>query len=52
MLDLAEVRAVRVSLDGETYRMRSPLKGHANLAFRAVGVRPPALAEHLGPASS
>jgi hypothetical protein len=47
--DLAEVRAVRVRLDDKVYRMRTDLKGHASTAFRAVGVRPPALAENVSP---
>ncbi len=47
LADLSEVRAVRVRLADERYRMRTDLKGHANLAFRAVGVRPPPLAQRL-----
>jgi hypothetical protein len=46
--DLSQVRAIHVRLDGERYRMRTELKGHASLAFRAIGVRPPELAERLG----
>jgi hypothetical protein len=45
--DLSQVRAIRVRLEGERYRMRTELKGHAHLAFRATGVRPPPLAERL-----
>ena len=45
--DLSQVRAIRVRLDGERYRMRTELRGRAHLAFRAVGIRPPALAEVL-----
>jgi hypothetical protein len=47
--DLSEVRAVRVRLDGKLYRMRTEFKGHASTAFRALGVRPPALAEPVTP---
>ena len=42
--DLSQVRAVRVRLNDERYLMRTELRGHASLAFRAVGVRPPPLA--------
>lgn len=45
--DLSQLRALRVRLDGELYRLRTELKGTADRAFRAVGVRPPALAEKL-----
>jgi hypothetical protein len=47
LTDLGQVRAIRLRRDGERYRMRTELKGLANLAFRAVGVRVPALAEKL-----
>lgn len=43
--DLAQVRAVTVRLDRERYLLRTELKGHAGLAFRAVGLRPPPLAQ-------
>ncbi len=46
--DLAQVRAVTVRLEEERYLLRTELKGHAGLAFRAVGVRPPPLAQALG----
>jgi Transposase DDE domain len=47
MEDLSQLRAVRVRLDGERYLMRTELKGHAHEAFRAVGLRPPPLAQSL-----
>jgi hypothetical protein len=47
MLDLAQVRAIRVKLGDERYRMRTAFKGDVDLAFRAVGVRPPRMAEVL-----
>jgi hypothetical protein len=47
MLDLAQVRAIRVKLGDERFRMRTAFKGHVDLAFRAVGVRPPPMAEPL-----
>jgi len=45
--DLSQLRALRVRLDGELYLLRTDLKGTADRAFRAAGVRPPALAEKL-----
>jgi hypothetical protein len=47
MADLAQVRAIHLNLEGERYRLRTQLKRHANLAFRAVGLRPPPLAESI-----
>jgi hypothetical protein len=48
MRDLAEVRAVDVTLDGKQYRLRTELRGSASLAFNAAGVRPPATLTYLG----
>jgi transposase len=45
--DLGSVRAVTVQLGGETYRMRTPLRGAAGRIFAAVGLKPPPLAEPL-----
>jgi hypothetical protein len=45
--DLSQLRAIRVRLDDQRYLMRSELRGHAGTAFRAVGLRPPALAQPL-----
>ncbi len=45
--DLSSLRALRVRLDGAPYLLRTELRGRANEAFRALGVRPPALAEKL-----
>lgn len=45
--DLSQLRALHVRLDGVLYLLRTELKGTADRAFRAVGVRPPALAEKL-----
>jgi hypothetical protein len=47
--DLAQVRAVTVRLDDQRYLMRTELKGHASEAFRAVGLRPPPLAQLVTP---
>lgn len=41
MRDLGQVHAVRVELDGRNYLLRTDLKGVANQAFLAAGVRPP-----------
>jgi hypothetical protein len=50
MRDLAQVHAVTVDLDGQRYRLRTDLTGHAHEAFAAAGVRPPPSITHLGPA--
>ncbi len=47
--DLSQVRAVTVRLDDQRYLMRTELKGHASEVFRAVGLRPPPLAQLLTP---
>ena len=39
---LTELRAVEIRLDGRTYLTRTELTGHAPLAFKALGTRPPA----------
>jgi hypothetical protein len=41
MRDLAEVRAVEITLDGVRYSLRTDLRGDAHHAFAAAGVRPP-----------
>jgi hypothetical protein len=45
--DLSQLRALRVRLDGELYRLRTEFRGSADRAFRAVGVRPRAVAEKI-----
>ena len=45
--DLSQMRAIRVQLDQERYLMRAELQGHAHEVFRAVGLRPPPLAQPL-----
>jgi hypothetical protein len=47
MRNLAEVRAVEVTLDDQRYRLRTELHGNAAAAFAAAGVRPPRVCEHL-----
>lgn len=47
MRDLAEVRAVDVTLDGERFVLRTELRGSANAAFAAAGVRPPSTVTKL-----
>jgi hypothetical protein len=39
---LTEFRAVEIRLDGRRYLTRTELAGHAPLAFKALGIRPPA----------
>lgn len=51
MRDLTEVRAVDVTLDGKSYRLRTDLRGSAFQAFAAAGVRPPSPLTHLGDAT-
>ncbi len=46
--DLAQVQAVEVTCDGQRYRLRTDLQGHAAAAFAAAGVRPPALLTAIG----
>jgi DDE family transposase len=48
MRDLADVRAVELTLDGQRYHLRTELPGHAFEAFAAAGVRPPSLVTPLG----
>lgn len=48
MRDLAEVRAVDVSLDDKLYRLRTDLRGTAFDAFAAAGVRPPSALTLVG----
>lgn len=38
---LEQVKAVEINLDGKRYLARTELVGHADLAFRALGTRPP-----------
>jgi hypothetical protein len=48
MRDLADVKAVQVTLDGQRYQLRTDFHGAAAAAFTAAGVRPPRIAELLG----
>jgi len=41
LMDLSQLKAVDLEVDGTKYLARTELVGHAGLAFRAVGVRPP-----------
>jgi hypothetical protein len=47
MRDLDQVKAVEVTVDGQRYRLRTELAGHAAAAFAAAGVRPPRLVTPL-----
>ncbi len=51
MRDLAELRAVELTVDGQRYRLRTELRGSAFAAFAAAGVRPPPAVTPLGPAA-
>jgi hypothetical protein len=51
MRDLAEVKAVDVSLDDKLYRLRTDLRGSAFDAFAAAGVRPPSALTLIGDAT-
>jgi hypothetical protein len=48
MRDLAELKAVDVTLDDQLYRLRTDLRGSAFEAFAAAGVRPPSVITHRG----
>ena len=41
LIDLEEVRAVEIEVDGKRYVVRTELQGEASSAFSAVGLRPP-----------
>lgn len=43
--DLQQLKAVQITIDGETYLIRTELLGKAFDAFKAVGLRPPARVE-------
>ena len=47
MRDLAELRAVYVTVDEQRYRLRTELRGKAAAALAAAGVRAPRVCEHL-----
>jgi hypothetical protein len=48
MRDLQQVQSVMVELDGQSYQLRTDLKGAAHQAFAAAGVRPPPTVSPLG----
>jgi len=39
--DLTRVKAVKLSVNGKDFVVRTELRGDAHLAFKAVGARPP-----------
>jgi hypothetical protein len=51
MRDLADVKAVELTLDDQRYRLRTELPGSAFEAFAAAGVRPPSVVTPLGAVS-
>jgi len=46
--DLSQLRAIGLQLEGRSYLLRSALTGSAHVAFKAVRLRPPPLAQLLG----
>jgi hypothetical protein len=47
MRDLSQLRAIGLRLEGTRYLLRTDLAGAAHVAFKAVGLRPPPLAQLL-----
>lgn len=45
--DLSQVRAIALRLEAHRYLLRTDLTGSAHIAFKAVGLRPPPLAQPL-----
>lgn len=45
--DLSQIRAIGLRLDDHRYLLRTDLTGVAHLAFKAMGLRPPPLAQPL-----
>jgi transposase len=48
--DLAQLRAIGLRLEGQRYLLRIEFTGVAHVAFQALGLRPPPLAQVLDPA--
>ncbi len=47
--DLSQLRAIGLRLDGQRYLLRTDFTGLAHVAFQALGLRPPPLAQLLDP---
>jgi Transposase DDE domain len=47
--DLSHLRAIGLRLDGQRYLLRTDFTGVAHVAFQALGLRPPPLAQLLDP---
>ncbi len=47
--DLSAIRAIALEVEGQLYLLRTQLTGSAHWAFKATGLRPPPLAQPLGP---
>jgi len=47
MRDLKRLQAVRLELDGRSYRIRTDFEGIAYQAFKATGVQPPSRVTQL-----
>jgi hypothetical protein len=50
--DLTQLRAIRLRVEDQHYLLRTDLIGVAHLAFQAVGLRPPPLAQRLEPGAN
>lgn len=47
MRDLNQLQAIRMTLDGNKYLIRTDFEGHAYQAFKAAGVQPPSRVTRL-----
>lgn len=47
MRDLAAMRAIDLELEDQRYLLRADVRGSANVAFRAVNLRPPPFPQPL-----
>jgi hypothetical protein len=47
--NLSHLRAIGLRLDGQRYLLRTDFAGVAHVAFQALGLRPPPLAQRLDP---
>ncbi|HAA89971.1 MAG TPA: IS1634 family transposase [Peptococcaceae bacterium] len=51
MIDLEQLKAVEITVDGKTYLARTDLQGKAYDVFKAVGLRPPSKVLEVMPSS-
>ncbi|MDI6711288.1 MAG: hypothetical protein QMC81_11330 [Thermoanaerobacterales bacterium] len=50
--DLKKLKAVELTLEGQTYLCRTEMPGQAYEAFRALGIPPPQHVQELAPGST